>query len=63
VQSSAIIPVCRFGAGVPADRDYHVLASTDWMPYSWSVNNVVMGENIHTALACGKPGGRTMPLC
>lgn len=39
------------GEGVPADRPYHVLPSTTWMPYFWSVNNVVMGENLHTALA------------
>jgi Domain of unknown function (DUF4450) len=39
------------GAGVPADQPYHVYAETDWMPYSWSINNVVMDENMHTALA------------
>ncbi len=43
------IPV--HGPGVPKDLAYHVLPSTDWMPYAWSVNNVVMGENLHTALA------------
>ena len=48
-RSSIRIPVR--GPGVPDDADYHVLPSSDWMPYSWSVNNVVMGENIHTALA------------
>lgn len=44
------------GAGVPADRAYGVHASTDWMPYTWSVNNVVMGENLHTALALWQAG-------
>jgi hypothetical protein len=44
-----LIPVA--GPGVPADRRYGVYASSDWMPYSWSVNNVVMGENLHSALA------------
>ncbi len=44
------------GAGVPADRRYGVYATTDWMPYSWSVNNVVMGENLHTALAMWQAG-------
>lgn len=39
------------GPGVPDDEKYQVLSSTDWMPYTWSVNNVVMGENIHAALA------------
>jgi len=39
------------GPSVPKDERYQVLSSTDWMPYTWSINNVVMGENIHTALA------------
>jgi len=38
------------GPGVPTDRDYAVYATTEWMPYTWSLNNVVMGENTHTAL-------------
>jgi hypothetical protein len=48
------IPVT--GPGVPADRAYHVLSETDWMPYSWSINNVVFGENLHTALAYWQAG-------
>jgi hypothetical protein len=44
------------GPGVPADRPYRVLPTTDWMPYSWSINNVVMGENLHTALAYWQAG-------
>lgn len=31
--------------------DYHLLSTTDWMPYTWSVNNVAMAEVMHTALA------------
>ena len=38
------------GSAVPADRDHGMLPTTDWMPYTWSLNNVVMGENVHTAL-------------
>lgn len=38
------------GEGVPRDAAYAMYATTDWMPYYWSVNNVVMGENLHTAL-------------
>jgi hypothetical protein len=53
-RSSKSIPVS--GAGVPDDAAYHVLPSTDWMPYSWSINNVVMGENLHTALALWQAG-------
>ncbi|HSV12856.1 MAG TPA: hypothetical protein VLI90_01255, partial [Tepidisphaeraceae bacterium] len=44
------------GPGVPDDRPYFVLPETQWMPYSWSVNNVVMGENLHTALALWQAG-------
>jgi hypothetical protein len=28
-----------------------VLSTTNWQPYTWSVNNVVLSENVHTALA------------
>ncbi len=48
------IPVA--GPGMPADRPYRVLPTTDWMPYSWSTNNVVMGEVLHTALATWQAG-------
>ncbi len=48
------IPVA--GPSVPTDDRYHVLSTTDWMPYSWSINNVVMGENIHTALGLWQAG-------
>jgi hypothetical protein len=44
------------GPGVPADAPCAMLPSTDWMPYTWSINNVVMGENIHTALALWQAG-------
>jgi len=43
------------GPGVPAG-DHHVYATSAWMPYTWSINNVVMGENIHTALAFWQAG-------
>ncbi|HTZ22179.1 MAG TPA: hypothetical protein VMC06_14950, partial [Opitutaceae bacterium] len=42
--------------GVPADQPYAVLSTTNWMPYTWSINNVVMGENIHTALGYWQAG-------
>lgn len=44
------------GPGVPSDRAYAVHASTDWLPYTWSLNNVVLGENIHTALGLWQAG-------
>lgn len=49
-------PIPIQGPGVPADRPYRVLPSTNWMPYSWSINNVVMGEVLHTALAFWQAG-------
>lgn len=36
---------------------YHLLSTTDWMPYTWSINNVTLAENLHTALAYWQ-GGR-----
>jgi len=45
------------GPGVPADQPYHVMATSDWMPYTWSLNNVTMNENVHTALGLWQAGG------
>ena len=49
-------PIPVEGPSVPSDRPYSVLPETDWMPYTWSVNNVVMDENLHTALALWQGG-------
>ena len=35
---------------------YEVI-TTNWQPYTWSVNNVALAENLHTALAYWQ-GGR-----
>ena len=46
------------GPGVPGDN-LHLFATSNWMPYTWSINNVVMGENMHAALGfwqAGDPG-------
>lgn len=40
----------------PNDHLY-LLSTTDWQPYTWSVNNVALAENLHTALAYWQ-GGR-----
>ena len=37
------------GPGVPAGNA--TVATTSWMPYTWSLNNVVLAETMHTALA------------
>lgn len=29
----------------------YLLSTTNWQPYSWSLNNVALAENLHTALA------------
>lgn len=40
-----------------ADKNLYVLATTDWQPYTWSLNNVVLAENLNTSLAYWQ-GGR-----
>ncbi|BCM92576.1 hypothetical protein IAD21_04458 [Abditibacteriota bacterium] len=37
------------GQGIPRG-DFFTMSTTDWMPYTWSTNNVVMAEATHTAL-------------
>ncbi len=39
-------------------KDLYVLSTTDWQPYTWSLNNVVLAENLQTSLAYWQ-GGRT----
>lgn len=36
----------------------YTVATSNWMPYLWSINNVVMGESIHTALGLWQAGAR-----
>ncbi len=43
------------GEGVPADGGY-MLSCSDWMPYEWSLNLLVLAENAHTALALWQAG-------
>ena len=33
------------------DENYYTLSTTNWQPYSWSINNVAFAEVMHTALA------------
>jgi hypothetical protein len=42
------------GPGVP--DGYHTISTTTWMPWVWSLNNVVMGESAHTAHALWQTG-------
>ncbi|WP_442587589.1 DUF4450 domain-containing protein [Pedobacter sp. AW31-3R] len=39
-----------------ADQGYYTVSTTNWMPYEWSLNNVVLAESAHTALANWQAG-------
>ncbi|WP_236252749.1 DUF4450 domain-containing protein [Echinicola sp. 20G] len=39
-----------------ASGEYHTLSTTNWMPYTWSVNNVALAEVLHTSLAYWQAG-------
>lgn len=38
------------------DGNYYTISTTSWMPYMWSLNNVVLAESMHTALANWQAG-------
>jgi len=35
---------------------YHIISTTNWLPYAWSINNVASAEVMHTALAYWQAG-------
>src|SRR5690606_18962811 len=41
--------------GLP-DKGYYTLSTTNWHPYTWSVNNVALAEVLHTSLAYWQAG-------
>ncbi len=41
--------------GLP-DNNYRIIPTTNWQPYTWSINNVASGEVFHTALAYWQAG-------
>ena len=46
------------------DQVSYTMPTTSWMPFTWSLNNVVLAETMHTALAywqAGRPEG-ALPL-
>ncbi|WP_294251368.1 DUF4450 domain-containing protein [uncultured Chryseobacterium sp.] len=47
------IPITVKGA---AHKDYFTLATTNWQPYDWSINNVALAENLQAALAYWQAG-------
>ena len=49
------------GDNVP-DENLYTMPTTNWMPYTWSTNNVVMAESTHTALALWQAGSSDSAL-
>ncbi|MDD3079671.1 MAG: DUF4450 domain-containing protein [Paludibacter sp.] len=49
------IPVVAEGL---KNEGYATISTSDWMPYSWSINNVAFAEVMHTALAYWEAGRR-----
>ncbi|MBQ3635533.1 MAG: DUF4450 domain-containing protein [Bacteroidales bacterium] len=41
---------------IKVDEDNYTISTTDWMPYSWSINNVAPAENYNMALAFFEAG-------
>ncbi|SDR15367.1 protein of unknown function [Chryseobacterium soldanellicola] len=37
-------------------KNYYTLSTTNWQPYTWSINNVALAENLQTALAYWQSG-------
>ena len=54
---AALRPIPIHGEGVPVEGLY-MLACSDWLPYVWSLNLLLMGENMHMALAMWQAGMR-----
>ena len=42
-----------------AENNYYTLSTTNWMPYTWSLNNVALAESMHTILANWQAGRNT----
>jgi hypothetical protein len=45
------------GEGVP-DGGWYMLSCSDWLPYMWSLNLLLLAENMHMALALWQTGMR-----
>jgi hypothetical protein len=45
------IPHIPIHAAGLEDTTLYLLSTTNWQPYMWSLNNVVLAESLHTALA------------
>ena len=52
---AALRPVPIHGEGVPNENLY-MLSCSDWLPYMWSLNLLLLAENSHMALALWQAG-------
>ena len=50
------IPHIPVGRSSSSDASYQTISTSNWMPYSWSINNVAAAEVMHTALAYFQAG-------
>jgi hypothetical protein len=37
-------------------KDLYIISTTNWQPYTWSINNVALAEQLHTSLAFWQGG-------
>jgi hypothetical protein len=52
----ALRPVPIHGEGVPPNENLYMLSCSDWLPYMWSLNLLLLAENSHMALALWQAG-------
>ncbi|MFT3827250.1 MAG: DUF4450 domain-containing protein [Chitinophagaceae bacterium] len=50
------IPHIPFRPKGLADTSLYLVSTTNWQPYTWSINNVALAEELHTSLACWQGG-------
>ena len=50
------IPRIPIKAGGLPPGDWYTLSTSNWQPYTWSLNNVALGELLHTSLAYWQSG-------
>lgn len=50
------IPVVAKGL---QQKDLYLTSTTNWQPYTWSVNNVALAENLHLSLAYWQGGNKS----
>jgi hypothetical protein len=53
-----VIPHIPIRAKNLPEKGYYTLSTSNWQPYTWSINNVALAENLQTALAYWQ-GGKT----